>query len=58
MKAYMVHKGKRALITFNKREATNIAKEYDAKVREMPYSLYKDAGTWDYPTFFIQSEEV
>ena len=57
-KAYMVHKGKKAVITFNKQEAIKSARKHTAQVREMDYWLFNQARIWDMPTFYEQSEKV
>ena len=57
-KVYMVHKGKKAMFTYSKKEALQLAKKHDAQIRFMSYGLYKDGRFWDYPTFHIQSEPL
>ena len=58
-KVYMVYKGKRAAITYNKRNAIQKAKNEGARVRVLPYRYYKDCGfTMDMPTFYAVSEEL
>jgi hypothetical protein len=52
---YMVHKGNRAKLVTNKQDAINLAKREDASIRYMPYGLYKDSRSWDYPTFHVLS---
>ena len=56
---YMVHKGKKAILTYNKRRAIKIAQEHDAKVRSLSYGYFKDCHfTMDYPTFYAVSEPL
>jgi hypothetical protein len=54
-------------ITFNRKIAIKTAKETGGKIRFMSYSLYSDGikgcpgditHSWDYPTFYIQSQEL
>lgn len=57
-KAYMVHKGKKAVITYNKQDAIKTARKFAAQVRSMDYWLFNQARIWDLPTFYIQSDKV
>lgn len=54
----MVHKGKKARLTTNKQYAISVAKREDASIRYMPYGLYKDSRSWDYPTFHSLSDSL
>jgi predicted RNA-binding protein with EMAP domain len=56
---YMVHKGTKATLTYNKRQAVKLAKENEAKIRSLSYGYFKDCHfTMDYPTFYAVSETV
>ena len=56
---YMVHKGTKARILYNKRKAIELAKENEAKIRSLSYGYYKDCHyCMDYPTFYAVSEPV
>jgi hypothetical protein len=54
----MVHKGKKAVITFNKQDAIKAARKFAAQVRSMDYWLFNQATIWDLPTFLCQSDKV
>lgn len=56
--AYMVYKGKKAVLTYNKRRAKAIAKQHNAAIRFMPYQEYKSSHLWDMPTFYVCSNPL
>lgn len=55
---YMIYKGKKAVLSYNKRRAIAIAKQYDASIRFMPYQEYKSRHIWDMPTFYMCSNPL
>ncbi len=57
-RVYMVHKGKKAVITYNQRKALAFAKREHASVRSMSWGLYQDSSSWDMPTFYALSDPV
>lgn len=56
---YMVHKGSKAILTYNKRKAAKLARENAAKIRALSYGYFKDCHfSMDYPTFYAVSEPI
>lgn len=56
---YMVHIGRRCVLTYNKRRAVKCAKENRASVRRLSYSYFRDCGyRMDYPTFYVLSDKI
>ena len=57
---YMVHKGKKAVLTYSKKRAFAIAKIHNADgIRQLPYWLYKECHfCMDLPTFYIYSDAL
>jgi hypothetical protein len=57
---YMVHKGKRAILTYNKQRAKQIAKLHNADgIRYLSYGYYKDCHfVMDFPTFYAVSDPL
>jgi hypothetical protein len=59
MNVYMVHKGTKAILTYNKHEARQIAKQFNAQIRALSYQYYKNCNfCMDYPTFYAISEPI
>ncbi len=56
---YMVHKGTKGVITYNRKQALDFAKKNYASVRSIPWGLWRDVGySMDMPTFIAQSDVV
>ena len=57
-KVYLIHKGKKGAVLYNKQQAIKEARKHTAQVREMDYWLFNQARIWDVPTFYSQSDKV
>jgi len=58
-RVYMVHKGTKAVITSNRKQALDSARQQHATVSSIPWSLWRDAGySMDLPTFMAYSDVV
>ena len=55
---YMIYKGKKAVLSYNKRRAKAIAKLHNAQICFMPYQKYKSSHIWDMPTFYACSNPL
>lgn len=58
-----IEHGKKLHMTYNKKEALQVKKQYGGIIRYMSYGLYNYPSCkgdithgWDYPTFVCQSE--
>jgi len=57
-KVYLIHKGKKGAVLYNKQQAIKSARKFAAHVRSMDYWLFNQCAAWDIPTFYVQSDKV